>query len=428
VSRRLLVSYLSLAAVVLLVLEVPLGVAYAHRERATYARALERDAVYAGSLAEDTLQSGGDTRALRQVASRYGDEEDARLVIVDRDGRPVTPVAPWMRALLRRPEVARALAGTPTTGTGAGVVFAAVPVASSGVVHGATIVGAEVEEVDGRVHAYVLRLGAIAAVVLALVALVGWLLARSVVRPLQAVEQAVADAGSGDLAARAPETAGPAEVRALARTFNDMAARLELLLRSQEEFVADASHQLRTPLTGLRLRLENGDVDGALHETERLARLVDGLLALARAEAAPAETRDLGALVRERLDAWEPAAHARQVRLSADVRGAALVNGDRFAQVLDNLIANALEAAPAGSTVTLVGDPEALHVRDEGDGMTEEELARAFDRFWSKAHGSGLGLPIARRLLAADGGEIELSCGPEHGLDVVLRLRRATGA
>jgi signal transduction histidine kinase len=428
-SRRVLLSYLSLAAIVLLVLEIPLGVAYARGERTSYARSLERDAVYAASLAEDTLQYRTDPASLRAVASRYGEEEDAQLAIVDRNGRLVTRASPRLRRLLGSAEAAQALSGHPTTGSSNGLVFAAVPVSSSGVVHGAVLVAAPTEEVDSRVNSYFARLAAIAVGVLGLVALVGWMLARSVTRPLQAVERAVASAGAGDLKSRAPEDAGPPEVRGLARAFNDMAERLEQLLQAQEAFVADASHQLRTPLTALRLRLENGDNEGALRETERLSRLVDGLLALARAEAEQPEPLDLATLVRERIEAWDPVAGDRGVQIEGDdVHGVALVNADRFAQVLDNLLANAIAVAPRGSSIAVVGDAGSVHVLDEGPGMTALELEHAFDRFWSRSHGSGLGLPIARRLLAVDGADIALSNRDGGGLDVTLRLRRATDA
>ena len=181
-------------------------------------------------------------------------------------------------------------------------------------------------------------------------------------------------------------------------------------------------------MTALRLRLENGDVHGALGEVERLARLVDGLLALARAEAAPPGQIDLALAVAERLESWEPVAAERDVRLEADVRGAALADPDRLAQVLDNLLANAIAVAPPGTSVTVSGEPGALHVRDRGPGMSDDERQRAFDRFWSKGSGSGLGLPIVRRLLAVDGGSVELRTADGGGLDVVVRLRAAPRA
>ncbi len=153
--------------------------------------------------------------------------------------------------------------------------------------------------------------------------------ARWIRRPLAGLEVAAAEAGAGDLSARAPVPDAPPELRQLALQFNDMVARVDGLVSAQKDFVADASHELRTPLTALRLRLENlerhvdasgrGGLDAAAAEVERLSGLVDALLALARADAgtAPAEAVDLAAAVRERVDMWEPAAD-RDVRLRLD--------------------------------------------------------------------------------------------------------------
>ena len=102
-----------------------------------------------------------------------------------------------------------------------------------------------------------------------------------------------------------------------------------------------------------------------------------------------------------------------------------LVGPDRLGQALDNLLANALAVAPPGTAVTVSGDPEALHVEDHGPGMSAEDRSPAFDRFWSKGSGSGLGLPIVKRLIELDGGSVELRDAPGGGLDVVLRLRPA---
>ena len=207
--------------------------------------------------------------------------------------------------------------------------------------------------------------------------------------------------------------------------------------------MADASHQLRTPLTTLRLPLENlardvipsgqRELAGASAEVERLAGLVDGLLALARADQAGSagETVDLVEVARERVDAWSALAAERGLRLTSTVDGPATANAsaDRLRQVVDNLLENAFEVSPEGAAVTVDvrrGDGWAeLRVRDEGPGMSAEDRARAFDRFWRgrSGEGSGLGLAIVRRLVEADGGTVELLDAPAGGLEAVVRLR-----
>ena len=164
---------------------------------------------------------------------------------------------------------------------------------------------------------------------LAAATVVGLLFARTLTRPLSELEQTAAAVGAGDLQARAPTDSGPPEIRALASELNETVSRLDALIRSQQEFVADASHQLRTPLAALRLRLENLDRDvddegkpsleAALAEVNRLARLVDALLALARADASRPrpEPIDLGELVSSRLDAWSDELAARDVTVQA---------------------------------------------------------------------------------------------------------------
>jgi signal transduction histidine kinase len=250
--------------------------------------------------------------------------------------------------------------------------------------------------------------------------------------------------GRGDLGARAPAE-GPAEIRAVATEFNETVARLDALLHSQQEFVADASHQLRTPLAALQLRLENlerdadeggkRDLEAALAEVERLARLVDGLLALARADAAKHEPSpiDLGELVAVRLEHWRPEADRRRVELRASVETGlhALATAGALDQVLDNLLSNALAVSPPGSTIAIHACCEAegvdLHVVDQGPGMSAEQRRRAFDRFWRDGPpgtGTGIGLAVVQRLVTADGGSIELREAPGGGLDAAVRLRR----
>src|SRR5581483_2356914 len=235
--------------------------------------------------------------------------------------------------------------------------------------------------------------------------------------------------GAGELDARAREDDGPPEVRRLAGELNQTTAKLAALITSQEQFVADASHELRTPLTALRLRLENGETEPALDEAERLARLVDELLALARVDvsASPPEAVDLDDVVMGRVELWEPLASERGVRLAASTHGTVVRAGRaRVEQVLDNLLSNAIDASPDGASITVSAAGHEVHVIDEGPGLTPEQRSRAFDRFWraSASPGSGLGLSIARRMVELDGGQIELRAAATGGVDAVVRYPR----
>jgi signal transduction histidine kinase len=456
VSRRILFGYLGLVVVVLAALEVPLGVEHARTERQDLEAKVERDATALAALAADALRSPSPIhlQPLAAVAYGYGRGTGGRVVIVDRRGVAAVDTRPsgaGAHSFATRPEIAAALHGRVAVGTRpsatlhTNLLYVAVPVAAGGRVEGAVRITYPTSTVDTRIRRYWVVLAAIAAVVLAVAALAGIRLAAFVARPLSRLEGAAAAVGSGDLEARAPEDLGPPEVRSLAAVFNETTAKLDQLLRSQEEFVADASHQLRTPLTALRLRLENlerdvgpagrRELDGALAEVERLGLLVDGLLALSRAAAgaAPAELLDLEGLVRERVDAWSALAQERGLTLVAKTEGplAARAASERIRQVLDNLIENAVEASPPGGNVTVVARPAPpwteLRVRDEGTGLDAEGRRRAFDRFWRGrgGEGSGLGLAIVRRLAEADGGRVELVDAPGGGLEAVVRLRAA---
>jgi signal transduction histidine kinase len=440
VSKRLLASYLALTAGILITLEVPLALIDQRTQRQDLESSVQRDAFVVASLAEDQLQTGRVEPGLKGVVLRYRAKTGGRIVIVDRTGRSIAdshPTFPGEVDFATRPEIKQALAGKTVSGLryshtlGHGLLFVAVPVASGGAVFGAVRITYPTSALDHRVRRDWTTLLIVALLILAGVAAVGVVLARSIAGPLRRVEEAAVRLGSGDLAAAAPEDAGPPEVRRLAVELNRTAAQLAALIASQEQFVADASHELRTPLTALRLRIEAGDEDGALAEVSRLGRLVDELLALARADAAaePAERIGLDALARGRVAAWEPLATERGVRLRVEADGGAAVvaGAGRAEQIVDNLLSNALEASPRGGEILLrVRGPE-LHVVDEGRGLGEEDLRRAFDRFWraSRGPGSGLGLPIARRLAQLDGGDVELRAAESGGVDAVLRYPSA---
>ncbi len=464
--RRLLLSYLSLTLFILLALELPLGLSFANAEQRRLTNQVQTEAFALSLRVDEALKMPGPeadavlttlVRAFRRQAG-YG------AVVADGEGRVLASAGPGEPAagatIGDRPEMVAALNGRQGTRehqvSGDDVVSVAVPVLSGNDTSGAVRVTSSTAVVDDRTRSHWLLLAGLGGVVALVVLLVSILLARSFTRPLAALDRGAARLGDGDLGARVPVPDDPPELRGLARSFNATAERLETLVRSQQAFVADASHQLRTPLAALSLRLENleaegpdfrvDDLEAALGEVHRLSRLVDGLLVLARAEQAPAATATVGVreLVDGRLDAWSVVASERGVRLHADVDDLAVRSTPgRLEQVLDNLLSNALDVAPAGSVVEVeaagAGSMVRLAVRDHGPGMTREQRARAFDRFWradptrkgertrpGEGHGGfGLGLAIVQRLVAADGGSITLAETAGGGLSVVLELPAA---
>jgi signal transduction histidine kinase len=288
-------------------------------------------------------------------------------------------------------------------------------------------------------------LGTVAVVAMLAAVLLAFALARWVSRPLAGLDSAASRLADGDLASRAVVDSGPPELRRLGTTFNTMAGRLENLVHGNRAVIADVSHQLRTPLAALRLRLDllAADTDaatghelaGALDELARLSRLVDGLLAVARAEnvvPVPAAV-DVAVVAWERVVAWHPVADDRGIALEAAETGSARTRASVLAwigeghleQILDNLIANALDALSAGGhvTVTAAVTPAGaqITVADDGPGMSAEDRARAFLRFTtSNPNGTGLGLAIVHRLVTSNGGTARLTETPGGGLTVVL--------
>jgi signal transduction histidine kinase len=459
--NRLLLSYGALVLVVLVVLGVPLGATFARAERRELEQRVQHDALSLALLSAQELQ---DRRypPLRSLAADYTARTKARVVITDANGLSVADSEetrlPLGRDFSTRPEVAAALRGAESVGTrasttlGTELLYVAEPVATGGRIHGTVRVTYPTSFVQARIRRVWTLLAATGLLILGFAMLLATVLAQTLSAPLRALAGTARQLGAGDLTARADSTASLPEVAVLADVLNDTAGKLDALISRQREFVSHASHQLRSPLAALRLRLENleDDLDGApaesvaasLREVQRLSRLVDGLLALARLDemsAAP-ETIGLTELVAERLQVWEPYAAERSVTLAleADRPVAAVATVGHLEQVLDNLISNALEVSPAGGRLILrVTDPgwfAEVHVLDEGPGLSEEDRARAFDRFWRAADGSGsksgsgLGLAIVQRLVTADGGEVALQAAPGGGLDAVVRLRRSERA
>jgi signal transduction histidine kinase len=279
---------------------------------------------------------------------------------------------------------------------------------------------------------------------------VGWVVAGRVLRPIGSITAVARDIQATDLSRRI-ELPGPDdELKQLADTFDAMLARLDAAFAAQRQFTADASHELRNPLAIIRTNADvaladpRADPDD-LRQTlivvkragDRMARLVDDLLALARRQEPTLEHElvDLGVAVTEASDDFVVPAAARNIVLDRAIAPGVVVTGDRDAlkRAVANLLENAVRLAPAGSRIRLASDSEGdrawVAVADEGPGISPEDQPHVFDRFWradkarSRADGgTGLGLAIVRQIAESHGGHIRLQSKVGLGSSFVIWL------
>lgn len=448
-NRRLVVSYVLLVAIAIAAFTVPVAFVLTRQLRGDVETSVRREADTAA-----LLLSAGDApsrQALARLAEAYGKETPGRLDVVLPDGTAPRPLP--VPAAADDPAFRAALAGQPFARwehaaalDAEGLVLAVPARDGRGRVVGAIRVSYPSAPLDARqLQIWGFR-AVLAVAVLIVAAFLGAFFARRLTRPFRELNRMAGRLRDGDLTARAEE-AGPVETRTLARTLNNATETIDTLVRAQRAFIADASHQLRTPLTALRLSLDNiadgvhdagvqEDVEQATAEVVRMSRLVNGLLTLAKAEAAitapePVKITDA---VAERLEVWAAVAADRGVELRqnhADGELLAMVSPGHLEQVLDNVLSNALEVSPSGGSVTVSShrrDGHAvLEVADNGPGMTEAERQRAFDRFWrgqgrTGPSGSGLGLAIVKQLVTDHGGTVTLAGAEGGGLAVRIEL------
>jgi signal transduction histidine kinase len=295
------------------------------------------------------------------------------------------------------------------------------------------------------VNADVRRFGRLIAIgvplLVAVVAVVTWLVAGRALHPVEAIRSRVAQIGARDLHQRVPDPGTGDEVGRLAATMNLMLDRLQRSSERQRRFVSDASHELRSPLASLRTQLEvslahpegadwPGVASGVLEEGVRMERLVDDLLALARADEgvvlAHTEELDLGEIVSEE------AGRVEGLEVEADVAEARL-RGDPLAlrRVVRNLLDNARRHASSRIVlrVALEEDQVVAVVEDDGTGIPEAEREQVFERFARleeardrDAGGTGLGLAVVREIVEAHGGTVVAEEGDEGGARLVVRL------
>jgi signal transduction histidine kinase len=443
---RLVLSLFYVLLLALVALAVPLALSVERRARSDFEARLGGQAQVIAASASEALVSPNARRTLAPAVRQYGRELDGRVIVTDENGTLVadsTRFAAPPEPYASRPEIARALRGEPvrlvrrSEELGGSFLFLAVPVLRGGDVVGVVRVSQATGEIDARVRRSWLAFAAVSFLILFVGSAVAWALASSLARPLRALAESARRLGGGDLGARADE-AGPTEVREVAHALNQMATDLQSTLESQQDFVANASHQLRTPLTGLRLRLEalgdEPDAHAALREVDRLGRLIDDLLRLARASTHEPTGRelDLADHVRDAGERWSVRAAEAGHRLETRTDGPAPAFADPadVASALDNLVENALVYTPRGSRVVVEAEQldgtAAIVVEDDGPGIPRDEVPRVAERFYRgrgvTSPGTGLGLAIVREIAERWGGGVDIH-SDERGTRVTVRFR-----
>lgn len=279
----------------------------------------------------------------------------------------------------------------------------------------------------------VLLLGTLSALIFALA---GALAVRSVLRPIRIVEAAALSVGGRNLAARLPEDRMPAEIRPLVQAFNGVLQRLERSFQEQERFIANAAHELKTPLALARARVEaglDGEPDRArlLHDLDGMGRQVQQLLQLAQVADPQAMRRSLlrpSAVAREVLDHLAFKAHRADVTLhlqEPEVEVQIEADSGALFALLKNLVENALEFSPPGSDVIVRIEDQGLSVDDRGPGVPAEYRAQVFERFWrapgQERPGSGLGLALVREIAIAHSWSVGCSKASGGGASFSVR-------
>jgi signal transduction histidine kinase len=420
-------------------LGIPLGLSLRDRVDAEVRDQARSEANIVAATAAATL-GAGQRQTLNRLTKIAARSVRGRVLVLDRSGRVVSDSAQAATvgtSYASRPEVAAALQGENYQETrdsqtlGTPILATGVPVTSGGRTTGAVRITQSVDAVTTAVQHAVLGLAILGAVVLGLALIAGALIAQQIARPIRRLDRVAQRVAAGELDAQAT-VEGSTEQRSLATAFNHMTQRMRRLLRSQQDFVADASHQLRTPLTGLRLQLEElrqaadprdpstGRLDAGIAEVDRLSEMVDELLILSRAgeHEQPGALVDLRQLADTVVERWRQAAGEAGidlVRRSNAVGSAVWCAAADVERAVDALVENALRYSPRGTTVEVVNHPGGLEVLDQGPGLEESEEEAVFERFYRGragrrgASGTGLGLAIARELVEQWGGSVTLT-------------------
>jgi signal transduction histidine kinase len=460
--RRLIVTYVTLLAAVLVGLSVPLAIAIAGNQGQQMFVDRQGDTARLASLAEPALRTnrlGTLGAELAQHDALFG----IAAVVVGRDGAPVVASRGGIDVSgeLLREHVDAALSGQrtelgPTRWPWRDTpMVVAEPVGRGGDIHGAVLTISPTGALNADTWRSWSLLGLVSAVVLAAGVAAAAPLANWMLKPVQQLDQAAHALAAGRFGDRALAGTGPPELRRLTESFNTMTDKVSTLVERQRSFVSYASHQLRTPLATLRLWVENlapwvepaGQEDHRMvaDEIERMGSMCDALLTYARAEATADDVADVDAaeVADARVAIWSQAAEQAGLKLvrAGERRAPVRAAPQALDQALDALLSNAVKYVGRDNQVVVMVDTVParrpgdsawvdIHVIDNGPGIPSDDLSEAAQPFWrATAHqnvdGAGLGVTIADALVTASGGRLELGPAQPHGLHARIRLPAA---
>ena len=404
---------------------------------------------------------------------RIFDEYNAYTVIVERSGRTYSyysestlqdeslsqlPTQQEMNEYLNR--AARGEEITVQTGSGKNPLFTVIvpwtrhsQLSGQNTVMGLVMIQTAAQTIRASYKGLLLQVALVALGVFVLAGVSAFLLTRQNTRPLTAMAKAAGKMTGGDFSARAPENEGSSEIRELAATFNQMAEQLSTLEQSRRDFVANVSHELRSPITSIQ-GFAQGMLDGTIpeaertqylsvvvDETRRLGKLINGLLNLSRMENEDVKLSiarfDVNELIRRVLISRMQMIEEKNIDVLADFEHEqcfVLADQDQIEQVLINLVDNALKFSFDGGSLILRtvqnGKTTCVTVKDTGSGILPQDVPHIFERFYKadKAHttgkGTGLGLAICRRIMEKHGQQIRLVSG-EKGAEFEITLETA---
>lgn len=421
--RRILVAMVAVTAIAVVLFGIPLALALADLHREEEVVKLERLAAEAAAEIPARFPHGDPPH---ELGSRPG-----RIIgLYDRTGRRIVGGGP-----LRGDRIVRAgLRGDVRDLDLNGRLVASLPVTRGERVVGAIRVSVPQSVVTDRTRNAVLVMTALGVVAVGISALIALWESRRLARPVDRLAVAAARLGDGDFTVHA-ERSGVAEVDAVSDALEQTAGRLERMLTRERGFSEDASHQLRTPLTSLRVTLEaarldpaadrDRALDDAIAEVDRLERTIDDLLALAREQPGVRPVTEIDGVL-SRLDReWRDRVRTAGRELHVTCAGGlpeVAVSDRALAQILDVLVDNGVRHGQGAITVKArsASTGVVVEVADEGAGI-EGDAARVFERRVSPAGGTGIGLALARSLAEAEGGRLLLrAAGPHPTFALVL--------